>query len=101
MLSYLSLVRWGEVEMEQRKSTEVGRHNQSGFHEFWKPSTRLVAGGGLRLSGHLSLMTTTFRTGLSNHTTNDKRDAYCPKEQPRSFQFLQSPPGSKLVQPPS
>lgn len=37
MLSYLSLMRQGEREMEQRKSPQGG-WTQSGFHEFWKPS---------------------------------------------------------------
>lgn len=35
--SYLRLTRWGEIGMEQKKITECAGHNQSGFHEFWKP----------------------------------------------------------------
>lgn len=37
LCSYLRLMRWGEVEMEPRKITEWAGHNQSDFHEFWKP----------------------------------------------------------------
>lgn len=44
-ISYLSLVRWGEAEMEQI-DTEVSRHDRSGFQESWKPSVRLAWGTG-------------------------------------------------------
>lgn len=41
MISYLSLVRWREAEMEQ-VDTEVGTQ----VHESWKPSVRLAWGTG-------------------------------------------------------